>query len=355
MKILNYYLGKTVLTMTLLVMVVLGAMDFFIHLVAEFTELGKGDYGLMQALLTVTLSVPQDLYQLFPMIGLLGCLIGLGTLASHSELIVMRAATVSTWQITRALLMTIATMAVVMTLFGEFVGPKLQRIATHQKAVARSQGQAIKTAAGVWLREGPYFYHIAKAKRSKTLMGITRYEFDQKHHLVAVAHGDQATMIDAGRWQVENVQETDFKRIGIKSHSRAKEVWNMDLQPVLLKVAEVEPEDMPLPKLYRLVQYQRSNNLDYHEYALVFWQRIFQPLASCVMMFLAVPFIFGPLRTMTMGLRIVIGIVTGFSFYLLNQFLGPLSLVLQFPPLLAAIFPTLFFALISLLGLRAVR
>jgi len=75
-----------------------------------------------------------------------------------------------------------------------------------------------------------------------------------------------------------------------------------------------------------------------------FWQRLFQPLATLVMICLAVPFIFGPLRTGTMGLRILSGVIVGFGFYILNQFFGPFSMVYQFPPLLAAGLPTLLFA-----------
>ena len=41
-----------------------------------------------------------------------------------------------------------------------------------------------------------------------------------------------------------------------------------------------------------------------------------------VMMFLSVPVIFGSLRTVTMGARLVIAIVIGFSFYLLQKLVG---------------------------------
>ena len=62
------------------------------------------------------------------------------------------------------------------------------------------------------------------------------------------------------------------------------------------------------------------------------------------MMLLAIPFIFGPLREVSMGVRMVSGVAVGFCFYLLNQFFGPISLVYQFSPILAALLPTLVFA-----------
>jgi len=61
---------------------------------------------------------------------------------------------------------------------------------------------------------------------------------------------------------------------------------------------------------------------------------------------LSVLFVFGALRSVTMGLRILMGVVLGFSFYMFNQLFGPISLVYQFPPVLAAATPILIFLVI---------
>jgi len=73
------------------------------------------------------------------------------------------------------------------------------------------------------------------------------------------------------------------------------------------------------------------------------------------MLFLAIPFIFGPLRSVTMGLRLVSGVVVGFSFYMLNQFFGPFSLVYNVPPFVAALLPSLLFFIIGVFLMRRVR
>lgn len=90
-------------------------------------------------------------------------------------------------------------------------------------------------------------------------------------------------------------------------------------------------------------------------FKLAFWQRLVQPFAALVMIMLAIPFIFGPLRSVTMGLRIVTGAAVGFAFYLLNQFFGPFCLVYQIPVFLGAILPTLFFAGLGFWLLKRVR
>ena len=82
-------------------------------------------------------------------------------------------------------------------------------------------------------------------------------------------------------------------------------------------------------------------------YQLNMWSKIFQPLSVAVMMLMALSFIFGPLRSVSMGMRVVTGISFGFLFYVLDQIFGPLSLVYNIPPILGALLPSAAFFAIS--------
>ncbi|WP_149001415.1 LptF/LptG family permease, partial [Escherichia coli] len=73
-----------------------------------------------------------------------------------------------------------------------------------------------------------------------------------------------------------------------------------------------------------------------------------QPLSVAVMMLMALSFIFGPLRSVPMGVRVVTGISFGFVFYVLDQIFGPLTLVYGIPPIIGALLPNASFFLISL-------
>ncbi|MFX8926233.1 LptF/LptG family permease, partial [Acinetobacter baumannii] len=77
------------------------------------------------------------------------------------------------------------------------------------------------------------------------------------------------------------------------------------------------------------------------------WHRIIQPFASLVMMLLALPFIFGPLRQTSNSIRLVIGLVIGFCFYYANQFFGPIVLLFHWPALLGALLPSLLFGIVG--------
>ena len=85
---LDRYIGVHVF---LAILSVLGVIVGLALLFAFIDELGdiEGGYGLLQALEYVLLTTPRRLYEMLPMAALIGCLIGLGTLASNSELTIM--------------------------------------------------------------------------------------------------------------------------------------------------------------------------------------------------------------------------------------------------------------------------
>lgn len=354
MNIMTRYICKTVLQTSFIVVVALMSMDFFIQLIGEFGDIGDGNYTITQALLYVVLLMPRDLYNLFPIAGLIGCLLGLGLLASHSELIVMRAAGVSVFRISRAVLCAILLMVGFITAMGEYVAPKAAHIAENLKAIDKSAGQAVATQQGVWLKDATSFIHIKKVVNSAHLEDISRYTFNDAHQLTRVAYARQADYINSA-WRVADIHETDFNGQHVTTTHQEVANWHMSLSPSLLRMAQVEPFEMDIVKLYQYNRYQKQNGLQYQASALNFWQRLLQPLGTCVMMFLAIPFIFGPLRTVTMGLRLVAGVLVGFSFYILNQFFGPFSLVYHVPPLLAAILPSILFAGIGWFLMRKVK
>ncbi|MDB9880136.1 LPS export ABC transporter permease LptG, partial [Pseudomonadales bacterium] len=57
------------------------------------------------------------------------------------------------------------------------------------------------------------------------------------------------------------------------------------------------------------------------------------------LVFVAISFIFGPLRESTMGMRVVTGLVTGIVFKFIQDLLSPASLVFGFPPFIAVVIP----------------
>ncbi len=353
-SILHRYIAKTVILATLLVMVVVMGLTYFINLLGELRDIGVGDYGFWQAAMHALLELPYTVYTFFPMLVLLGGLLGLSILGAHHELIIMRVSGVSVRKIMLAVFSAALILIVIGTVIGEVIAPRAHYLADLHKSTEQSGGQTVVTASGVWVHEGNNFVHIQRVMAHKHLEGITRYEFDRNHRLLAAYYAKAMDYID-GHWELSNLAKTTFAANSARSQQISKTTWDLVLNPNVLNVGMIEPEEIPLTKLVSVTRHLVNNGLQAAEFQFSFWKRVLQPLTILVMLFLAIPFVFTAPRSVNLGWQMVLGIVAGFVFYILDSLLGQLSVVYQLPPFFAALFPIVLFAGVGLVLARKIK
>jgi lipopolysaccharide export system permease protein len=344
MQRLTLYIAKHITQGILLALALVLAVELLFMLVNELRYVGKGEYSFWQMAAYVGLCLPQKLYQFFPMAALLGTLMGLGTLAQRSELIVMRAAGWSIFQISMSVLKTAFLLTLIAWILGEGIAPFTDKIGNDLRATALSGGQAMRTTHGTWMRDGADFVHIRSMNVEKRIEGITRYQFDQDLKLTKSIFARYADYVK-DHWVLHDIQETSLMPDRVLTEILAEQQWYSVIEPDILGVVGVkDPDQLSIMGLWRTIQYRQANGLNSAILELAFWEKWIQPLTTIVMMLLAIPFIFGPLRQSTMGLKILIGIVVGFGFHTFNSLFGPLILVYSAPPIIGALLPTLLFA-----------
>jgi lipopolysaccharide export system permease protein len=354
MKLIDRYLATTIIHTTLIVLAMLIGVTIFISLIQEINDIGNGSYGFLAALEYVFLTLPQQVYSFFPMAMLVGVSMGLGLLANHSELTVLRASGVSLAKITWAVMKAAIFLLIIATIIGEWLGPITDHFAENQKTALTSKGQAIETSQGTWIRDGQNFLYINSITKNRHLQGISRYQFDKQGNLVEVSFAQNGDY-QQGVWVMQNVVTSHISVKQVTTSSEASTKWQLSVKPKVLRISAVDPSEMSLKELVEYLSYLKQNNLNRDTYALAFWQRVLQPLATLIMVWLAIPFVFGSLRTISMGVRMMMGIMLGFTFYLLNEFFGPLSIVYRLSPFLAALIPMLLFAVGAYFLQRRVR
>lgn len=342
MRIIPKYITTTIIASILLVLLILMGLEILISFIGQLDKIGQGNYGILQAMIYVLLDMPYELYNFFPMASLIGSLLGLGLLANQSELMVMQASGFSKGQITTTVLQAALMMVVVAIILGEVIAPFTERYANLEQAIALGGGQAIESGQGAWLRKDNNFINIQNIISRHYLSNITSYEFDDSHQLIKTWSAS-AALYTHGHWILQNIKTTQISRQHVASSVTPEQIWPIQIDPALLKVSDIEPDNMSLFKLNAYIDYLKANGLTADLYKMNFWKRIFQPFATAVMIFLAIPFVFGSLRTVTVGVRVLTGVTIGFMFYILNQFFAPISMLFQVPPILGACLPTLLF------------
>ncbi len=353
--IFNRYLIKQILISTSLVVSVMLGLIFFTTLLGEFQDIGRGDYSFTQAVIYVLLRLPHNLYLFSPMLILLGGIIGLGMLTTHQELMIIRSSGFSLRSLMRAIFYSACLLIIFLMLIGEALAPQLDHKAALRKQNAVNNGQAVATASGVWLHEGNNFFHVDRVMAHHHLEGITRYQFNTEHQLIATYHAKVMDFKNE-KWLLQEVMKTEFlPQTGTQSSYASQASWDFTLNPSLLNVGMVAAEEMSLAHLWDFSQHLLDNGLQASPFQLAFWQRLLQPFAIIVMIFLALPFVLNAPRSTMLGLRLLFGVILGFIFYLANAFLGQLSVIFQFPPFLAAALPILLFSAVCYFILRRIR
>lgn len=348
LKILDRYISKTIMSATAVATAVIIALLFMMNLLTEFKDIGEGDYGFYNSVVYVLLKLPNAIYQFSPILILLGCIVGLSLLTASRELAVMRASGFSMKRIVRSVLAGAFVLIIIITAIGELLGPVLSHKAEMYKENLQNGGQTVVTSSGVWLHVNNNFIHIQRAVGKQLLVGVTRYQFDKKHRLLAATFAKRMTNSD-NEWIMHDVVQTSFTKTRARSQSFATLKWDLPFNKNLLNAGSVEPDELSLGKLQKYAKYLEGNGIQSIQYKFEYWERIFTPIASLVMIFLAIPFVLGAMRQSAMGWRLLVGVMMGFGFFIMNSFLAQLAIVYQVPPVLAALTPILLFIAIGII------
>ncbi|VVN69934.1 LPS export ABC transporter permease LptG [Pseudomonas fluorescens] len=334
---LDRYIGSSVF---LAIVAVLGIILGLASLFAFIDEMGdvSDTYTLLDVLSFVLLTAPRRVYDMLPMAALIGCLIGLGSLASASELTIMRAAGVSIGRIVWAVMKPMLVLMLAGVLVGEYVAPATENIAQANRSLAQGGGEAQSAKHGLWHRQGDEFIHVNSVQPNGLLYGVTRYRFDDQRHLLSSSFAKRATF-NEDHWMLTEVTTTLFHDGRTEVVPLPEERWEVALSPQLLSTVVMAPESLSISGLWGYIHYLADQGLNNGRYWLAFWVKVLQPLVTAALVLMAISFIFGPLRSVTLGQRVFTGVLVGFTFRIAQDLLGPSSLVFGFSPLFAVLVP----------------
>lgn len=309
----------------------LGATAVLSVLQVLFTYLGElgalnENYNAWQALLYVMWGAPRYLYEILPIAALIGAVLGLGTLASNSELVIMRSIGISLWRIVGWVIRSALILVILSFALSEWVIPYTNEQAKSVKD--HRSVSALGEVKGYWTREGQRFIYIDYANAQGQLKHVQVVDFDEGYHLKGVLNAAQGQFVKDGDWNLERVSQVDILPQGNATLVNAAQLpLSLALQPKYVHMVTIDPEDLSPSQLISFMSYMQEYSQVPKTYKLAFWQKVASPFALIALVVIACSFIFGPLRQQSMGFRLVIALFIGLSFFYLQDFLGYASLV----------------------------
>ena len=219
----------------------------------------------------------------------------------------MQASGVSPYQITGAVIKVVIVFILMVACLEEFVAPFLDQQAHLKRYVALSNTRAYQGEEGLWFREGTRYVRIQKVMYGEVPQGIDVFEFDTEGNLRVYLHAQEAEVENPHRWVLKNVKRNMIDGLDFSEEYVSRLDWESPLKQEEMKLLTLPTAFLAPSDLYQYIgvlQRKKHNSL---RYELAFWDKVFMPLTTGLMILVALPSVFGPLRRATIGKRIFWG------------------------------------------------
>lgn len=340
------------------------AMFFFFDLLDEMSDVGRqfGDvtYNIWHALLSVSLGLPNHLYELLPIAVLIGSIFVMARFAQSSEFTIMRTSGLGPWLALRTMLTLGACFVILTVAVGDYIAPAAERIALTAKAKYLGKTSTIGST-GAWLKEknkgNTLAVNVRAVRADGALTKVRIFEFDTQGRMVLQIHADSGQVLeDADIWVLNNAQLTRFQytdNAGTEAAQLTREnsstlQWPSSISSEMLVAAVHKPDRMPTVELFQFIQHLKANDQSAQKYEIEFWRKVFYPLSCLVMVVLALPFAYLHFRSGGIAGYVFGGVMAGISFFLLNNVFGYAGNLQNWSPMLTAAAPGLIYSILSL-------
>jgi lipopolysaccharide export system permease protein len=352
MKILNRYLAVSLLKGYLPVLAIFLAVFSLIVFVEELDEVGKGRYTFWNASEFLLLTLPSRFVFLAPFVALLGSIMALGGLANGRELIAMQAGGISPYQIAWSVMKVGALFIFVVGFFEEAVTPPLDQEAYLKRSMALSDSGAYKGKQGFWFREGRRFVRIHEIRYGEVPQGIDIFEFNEGGQMTTYMHAQEADILNPQKWTLKNIQIQVIHGFSVSREHLVSLEWDSPLKQKEVRLLTLPASSLAPSELFQYIEVLKRKKQNFLRYELSFWDKLLMPLNTGLMILIAIPFVFGPLRMAAAGKRVFIGSLAGLGYYLMTEIFKHVGILFGASPFLTTAAPFLILSIVTLVFWR---
>ncbi|TPE52963.1 LPS export ABC transporter permease LptG [Amaricoccus solimangrovi] len=320
----------------------------------RFTDAGASAGDVMRITL---LEAPETLYQVFPLVLMLGSLLTFLGLARTSELVVMRAAGISALRLIRVPIAAAVVIGIVfVAAVNPFVAATIKRGLVLEDDFRAGGGSQISFSAdGVWLRQadepgGQTVIQAARTNADGTILSRVRmYRFDGEGTIYSRIDALAARLVP-GQWVLEQATRWDKDADG-----RFDRVVTGEriVLPSTLTSAQIldsfsPPEVVGFWHLGTFIATMEESGFSGLRHRLFLQSELAKPALFAAMVLIGAAFALRPARFGQTGIMILLAVLAGFALYFLKNFAESLGADGQIPILAAAWTPPIAAILLSL-------
>ncbi|GLK80319.1 LptF/LptG family permease [Methylopila turkensis] len=345
LRYLSFRFFALAVTATLMLAAIAEVLDL-VDNAGDILDRGEGAAGFVEYL---SLRTPTLIAHSLPLGALVGALAALAFLARNSEIVAMRAAGRSSWELFALMVPGAFVLAVAQCALLDVVLPKTQRsLAVWWAAGPDSKIDSDKPA---WLRLGDQIISFEGLRdRGRTLVNLKVYDRDAEKVAIGRTTAAEARY-EKRRWTLIGATHTSWLRESFNVQTPADGPWKTTLTPADA-VASLTPGGlMSSDSAQQVLAGERVANAPPSFYATLI-QRVYAgPMGVAVLLLLAMPAAFLNWRDARSARYVFVGLALGLAFLLTDGLLTSLGGAGVLSPVVGAWSGVILFAIIGAFNL----
>jgi len=272
---------------------------------------------------------------------MIGTLVSIGGLAASSELTAIRATGMPMLRLLSTILMPAFVATILLFIGGEVFAPSLEQRANYYRADIRQQN--LQLQLGTWYQSEHRLIHMGDFVNINEVRNLVLVELTDDNRIERVIQASSSTLHD-DTWSLQDGQVVDWAEgeankpfVGRQPFAELSQEPPLSTE-IITNLAQ-PLSVLTLPALWTRVNFQNTHSVIDPVVSLRLWERLSAPLLTMTLSFIGIAFVFGSIRSISMGTRIFMGIALGLVLQITQQFFGPIGLFMGMTPALAATLP----------------
>ncbi len=320
------------------------AVCFILITLVDLVDMGRRTSG--QEFATIGLIIEMSLMRITPYVEkflpfatLFGAMWANYSLARHSELVVARAAGVSVWQVLApAIAIAIGLGSIVISVWNPISAAMLNRYERLEAKYLENGTDLLSVSeSGVWLRQADrtstaVIHADESAKQGIELTKVSVYRYNKNDEFIERLEASKARLHD-DHWTLYDVM---IVRVDDAPFFLPRLELSTSLTPTTIRDSFVSPEALSFWALPGFIKSLQSAGFSALRHRLHWHATLALPIMLVGMILIAAAFTLRFARHGNTGTFLLLGVLTGFGFYLAIDFALALGISGRLPPELAA-------------------
>lgn len=276
---------------------------------------------------------------------LLAALLTLGGLARHQELVALRSIGVSQFKLFAMLLPAAIVVAVPQFILNDQIVPRSLHELRAWGVAGYGENSGGDENPVTWVREGSDVIRVSYVNvGDETLSGVTIFRRNPEGNLIERISAGSAHFVD-GAWMLYDVQR--FMVADGQTQNVEVMPWDGQIQPALFASLSAHPRELTWLEMKQFADDRDLGNRPRYYYQTWLHKKIASPVASILMILIAVPLAQRFSREGTLAPMFVTGVAIGFLYFVLDGWSFTTGEAGLLPPIVAAWTPNLILTIIA--------